>query len=31
MFNEIEKNFGLRVKSLNEYADPNDEAVHDPR
>jgi len=30
MFNDIEKNFGLRVKVLNEYNDPNDEAKLDP-
>ena len=31
MFNDIEKNFGLRVKVLNEYNDPNDEAKLDPQ
>lgn len=30
LFNDIEKNFGLRVKVLNEYNDPNDEAKLDP-
>lgn len=30
LFNDIEKNFGLRLKSLNEYADENDEARTDP-
>jgi hypothetical protein len=26
----LEKNFGLKVKTLNDYADPNDEAASDP-
>lgn len=30
MFSDIEKNFGLRVKTLNEYVDPEDEAARDP-
>ena len=30
LFNDIEKNFGLRLKPLNDYADANDEAVSDP-
>jgi len=30
LFNDLEKNFGLRLKTLNEYADENDEAVSDP-
>ena len=29
-FSDIEKNFGLRVKTLNEYADPEDAANLDP-
>jgi len=31
MFNDLEKNFGLRVKALNEYEDANDEALSDPK
>jgi hypothetical protein len=31
LFNDIEKNFGLRVKCLNQYADANDEALLDPQ
>jgi hypothetical protein len=30
LFSELERNFGLNIKSLNDYADPNDEAAHDP-
>lgn len=30
MFNDLEKNFGLRVKPMNEYEDPNDDAAKDP-
>ena len=30
MFNDIEKNFGLRLKTLNDYVDQNDEAAQDP-
>ena len=30
LFNDIEKNFGLRLKPLNEYADAHDEAISDP-
>ena len=30
MFNDLEKNFGLRVKQLNEYEDSEDEAANNP-
>ena len=30
MFNDLERNFGLRVKQLNEYADSDDEAAQNP-
>ena len=30
MLRDFEKSFGLRFKPMNEYADPHDEALHDP-
>ena len=30
MFDEFDRNFAVKMKSLNEYEDPEDEAAHDP-